>query len=137
VVQKTDSYIVVLFDGVCNLCNGAVQFLIRRDHKGVFRFASLQSEHAQALLKGYQLKSGQFDSIVVVKAGRIYERSDAVMILANALGFPWKLMVVGKVLPRFLRDGLYNFISRNRYRIFGRRESCMIPDPAHKGKFLE
>jgi predicted DCC family thiol-disulfide oxidoreductase YuxK len=137
VVQKTDSNIVVLFDGVCNLCNGAVQFLIRRDHKGVFRFASLQSGPAQVLLKGHQLKSGQFDSIVVVKAGQVYERSDAVMILANALGFPWKLMVAGKVLPRFLRDGLYNFISRNRYRIFGRRESCMIPDPAHKGKFLE
>ena len=136
-VQKTDPDIVVLFDGVCNLCNGAVQFLIRRDRKDVFRFASLQSEPAQSLLKGHQLKSDQFDSIVVVKAGRVYERSDAVMILADALGFPWKLMVAGKVLPRFLRDGLYNFIARNRYRIFGRRESCMIPDPALKQKFLE
>ena len=136
-VQKIDSKIVVLFDGVCNLCNGAVQYLIRRDRKNVFRFASLQSEPARALLQGYQFSSGQFDSIIVVKSGRVYERSDAVMILASALGFPWKVMVAGKVLPRLVRDGLYNLIARNRYRIFGRRESCMIPDPALKDKFLE
>ena len=135
-VRKTDSRVVVLFDGVCNLCNGAVQFLIKRDRRNVFRFASLQSEPAQTLLKGHQLEFDQFDSLVVIKEGRVYERSDAVMILAHSLGYPWKLIVAGRVLPRFLRDGLYNLIARNRYRIFGRTESCMIPDPALKERFL-
>jgi predicted DCC family thiol-disulfide oxidoreductase YuxK len=110
--------------------------LIKRDRRNVFRFASLQSEPAQTLLKRHQLEFDQFDSIVVIKEGRVYERSDAVMILAHSLGYPWKLIAAGKVLPRFLRDGLYNLIARYRYRIFGRTESCMIPDPALKERFL-
>ena len=135
-VRKTDSNIVVLFDGVCNLCNGAVQFLIRRDRNNIFKFAALQSDPAHALLKGYRVKANQFDSIVIVKEGRVYERSDAVLILASALGFPWNLVIAGKVFPRWIRDGIYNFIARNRYRIFGRRESCMVPNAALKEKFL-
>lgn len=135
-MTKTDGHVVVLFDGVCNLCNGAVQFLIRRDDDDVFRFASLQSETAQTLLRSFNLNTENFDSIVVIRQGRVYERGDAALVIASALGWPWKVMLAGKILPRLLRDGLYNLIARNRYRIFGRRDECMLPDPALKAKFL-
>lgn len=127
---------IILFDGVCNLCNGAVQFIIKRDPNAYFRFAALQSETGQRLFKEAGLLSNQLDTIVLLEDGRAYMRSDAALRIARRLQQPWPLWYGARVLPRVLRDGLYNLIARYRYRLFGKQESCMIPTPALKARFL-
>jgi predicted DCC family thiol-disulfide oxidoreductase YuxK len=130
----------VLFDGVCNLCNGFVQFVIRHDARGIFRFAALQSEAGQALLAAHgqaQTAIGADpNSVILVTEGRVYTHSSAVLRIAGLLGGGWRLLGVGWVLPRPWRDALYRYIARNRYRWFGRQESCMLPTPALKARFL-
>lgn len=127
---------VVLFDGVCNLCNGAVQFLLRRDRNRRFRFAALQSAAGQALLRQHGIATAAPETIVVVEAGRARVRSGAALLLARRLPWPWPLLAVFLACPRPLRDALYGFIARNRYRWFGRRESCMLPTPETADRFL-
>lgn len=129
---------VVLFDGVCNLCNGVVQFLIDHDPKAKLRFASLQSEAGRKLLLEHGMKApeGDPDSIVFVVGGRAYAHSTAVLRIALALGGLWSVLAVGYVLPRFLRDALYRFIARHRYSWFGREESCRVPTPELRARFL-
>lgn len=128
---------LVLFDGVCNLCNGAVQFVIRRDRKGIFRFASLQSQVGERIVK--QLRPGTRDlySIIFLKEGRVYDRSTAALEIARLLGPPWSLFYVFRIVPRFLRDAIYNLIARYRYRLFGKKDECMIPTPELRARFLE
>ena len=131
----------ILFDGVCNLCNGFVQFVIRHDAAGHFRFAALQSEAAQALLAAYSqplTPSTLADpaSVVLVADGRVYTHSAAVLRIAGQLGGIWRLAAVGWLLPRRWRDAMYRYIARNRYRWFGRQESCMLPTPELRGRFL-
>lgn len=128
--------IVVLFDGVCNLCNGAVQFIIRRDKRGRFCFASLQSDVGQGLLRGHGVAPHGLYSMIVVEDGVLYERSDAALRIARRLPGLWPVLGVFGVLPRRMRDGLYNFVAKNRYRWFGKRDVCMMPDPALRGRFL-
>ena len=131
---------IIFFDGVCNLCNGFVQFVIRHDPKQHFRFAALQSEAAQALLAGQGVTSAMLgtepDSVLVLSGGRLYSHSTAVLRIARGLGGVWQLAGVGWVLPRPWRDALYRFVARNRYRWFGRQESCMLPTPELKSRFL-
>ena len=129
---------VILFDGVCNLCNATVQFIIDRDPAARFRFASLQSEAAARLLRahGREPPRGDPDSVVLVVGGRLHEHSDAALRIARGLGLPWSLAALGLVLPRALRDGLYRFVARHRYRWFGREESCRVPTPALRARFL-
>jgi predicted DCC family thiol-disulfide oxidoreductase YuxK len=134
--RKTDQKVIVLFDGICNLCNGAVRFLIQRDKRNIFLFASLQSDAAQQLLKKYGLNPDAFDSIVVIDQGNVYERSDAALKIASYLGRFWSWLVIFKILPRFFRDGVYNIVARTRYRVFGKRAECMIPTPELKDRFL-
>lgn len=131
----------ILFDGVCNLCHGFVQFVIRHDPTGHFRFAALQSEAGQALLAvhGQPLSTTTLadpDSVVLVAANRLYTRSTAVLHIAWQLGGIWRLAVVGWLLPRPWRDALYRYVARHRYRWFGRQESCMLPTPELRGRFL-
>lgn len=130
---------IVLFDGVCNLCNGTVNFLIKRDKKDLFRFASLQSETGQALLRERNIDPLSEDSIVLVEPGiAYYLRSDAALEIAESLGFPWKMLGVFKiVLPRTIRDHIYDLIAKNRYRWFGKQDQCALPSPSLKVKFLE
>ena len=127
---------IVLFDGVCNLCNGAVQFIIKRDPSSKFLFASLQSEYGQSQLLKFGLDISKLHSIIVVENGKIYERSDAVLRIASRLSRPWPLISVFKILPRFLRDWVYDLVSKNRYRMFGMKNSCMIPTPELKARFV-
>ena len=128
---------IILFDGVCNLCNGFVQFIIRHDPAGRFRFAALQSEAGQALLVAHGLAPvAEPESVLLFSGGRLYSHSTAVLGIARGLGWPWRLAGVGKVLPRAWRDALYRFVARHRYRWFGRQESCMLPTPALKSRFL-
>ncbi len=130
--------LIVLFDGVCNLCNGTVQFIIDRDPGGRFRFASLQSEAGARVLRehGRGPIVGDPDSIILIERGTLYEHSGAALRIARALGLPWSLAVLGFALPRFVRDALYRLIARNRYRWFGREESCRVPTPALRARFL-
>ena len=129
--------VLILFDGVCNLCNGLVQFIIRRDAKGKFKFASLQSEVGRSLLKQFNIDPDLLHSIVVIDNGVAFQRSDAVLRIANYLGGRWKILAAFKILPKFFRDGCYNVVAANRYRIFGKQDSCMIPTPELKDRFVE
>lgn len=127
---------VILFDGVCNLCNGSVQYVIRHDKQGLFRFASLQSESGQKLLQQYQLPESDFTSFVLVENGKAYTRSTAALKVAKKLSGIIKLLYGFIIVPAFIRDAVYNVISTNRYKWFGKQDSCMIPTPELKERFL-
>ncbi len=127
---------IIFFDGVCNLCNSAVNFIIKHDKGNVFYFASLQSDVAREVL-GENFPTGErFHTIIYSHDSRLYYRSEAVLRIARKLGFPFSLAYVFIVLPDPLRDVLYRFISHNRYRWFGKKDQCMIPRPEVKNKFL-
>lgn len=127
---------VILFDGVCNFCNSVVNFTIRQDKKGVFRFAALQLPAGQALLKKYELPTHSFDSFILIDKGKAYKSSTAGLKLYGMLPWYWKWTQVFWIVPRFLRDAVYNTIARNRYKWFGRQEQCMVPTPQLKSRFL-
>ncbi len=127
---------VLLFDGVCNLCNGSVQWVLLHDRKAQFRFAALQSETGQALLRQFGLDPAQLDTVVLVDGDRVFLRSDAPLEVARRLGGGWALLYAFKVLPRPLRNAVYDWVARNRYRWFGRQEACMLPRPEWKGRFV-
>jgi predicted DCC family thiol-disulfide oxidoreductase YuxK len=129
--------IYVLFDGVCNLCNGAVQFIIKRDTAYHFLFASLQSEFAKSQLIKFGLDPESLHSIVVVANGHIYQRSEALLKIGERMQGSWWWFWILRILPTFLADGMYNLIARNRYKIFGKRQNCMLPSPLTKARFIE
>jgi len=128
----------ILFDGICNLCNGFVQFIIKHDPAGRYQFASLQSEVGQALLAQYGVKAATTnpESVLLVTKGRVYSHSTAVLHILRGLGGAWSLLYAGMLFPRFIRDGAYRFVARNRYRWFGREEACMLPTPELAQRFL-
>ncbi len=131
---------VVLFDGVCNLCTRAVQFIIKRDPKGYFRFAALQSDYAQALLREHNLNiqlDGRDDTVALIQDGRVYTHSDAGLRIARHLSGPVRLAALLIVVPRFIRDTVYRFIARHRYRLFGSQETCWMPTPELRARFLD
>lgn len=127
---------IVLFDGVCNLCNGSVQLIIRHDPRARFRFASLQSPVGERLLGELGIDPKVIDSIIVVEDGRGYQESDAVLRIARGLGGPWKALGIFRLIPKLLRDRAYRLIARNRYRWFGKMEACWVPTPELRGRFL-
>ncbi len=127
---------LVLFDGVCNLCNASIMFIIGRDPAERFRFASLQSEFGQAQIRHFQLTDAVLDSLVLVEYDRCYTRSRAALRIARHLTWPWKLLDGLIILPAPLRDALYDWIARNRYRWFGRSETCQLPTPELSRRFL-
>jgi predicted DCC family thiol-disulfide oxidoreductase YuxK len=127
---------ILLFDGVCNLCNASVQWVLLHDKKGVFRFAAQQSEAGQELLKRHGRHTSTFDSVVLVDGDRIYIQSDAAIEVAVRLGGIWRLMGIFKIVPKVVRNGIYDWIARNRFRWFGKREQCMLPRPEWKERFL-
>jgi predicted DCC family thiol-disulfide oxidoreductase YuxK len=142
IVSQIPSNPIVLYDGVCGLCNRLVQFLLKRDHHDRFRFASLQSEFADTLLKRHGQDSRDLDTFYAVidygqPGEQLLSRSDGILFVVTQLGGIWKLASVGRVLPKFLRDVIYGVVARNRYRVFGKYESCMLPDPQHRHKFLD
>lgn len=136
VFQKEDAALV-LFDGVCNLCNGTVNFIIDRDPEGIFRFAPLQSDIAQESLDAIEGVDGEDASIVLLEGDKAYVRSTAALRIARRLSGPWSLLYGAILLPRRLRDAVYDWIARNRYHWFGRREQCRVPTPGLKDRFLE
>ncbi len=127
---------VILFDGVCNLCNGAVNFVIDRDPDARFKLAALQSEPGRALAARCGIDADALDSIVLVERGRCYTRSAAALRIARGLGGAWPLLAALEAVPAPLRDRIYAWVAANRYRWFGRRESCRVPTPELRGRFL-
>lgn len=121
---------------MCNLCNASVQWILKRDRQEQFRFAALQSAVGQQLLQRHGLASENFDTVVLVQGERIFLRSDAALQIVRHIGGLWAFFYVFKIVPRPLRDAVYNFVARNRYRWFGRREACMLPRPEWEGRFL-
>ena len=127
---------VILFDGVCNLCNGFVQFVVRNDRKGKFKFASLQSEFSQRELSTWNIDHQQISTVILLDGGRIYSKSTAALKILRKLDGFWPLLFVFIVVPKFLRDAVYNTVAKNRYKWFGKKESCMLPTPELKDRFL-
>lgn len=127
---------VILFDGVCNFCNAAVNFVIRHDRRDHFRFAPLQSEAGRALQMEYGVDAGALSTFVLVENGKAYGRSTAALKVARRLGFPMNMTYAFIIVPRAIRDMAYNFVARNRYKWFGKKEVCMVPDERVRRKFL-
>ncbi len=136
-IDPLKSESLILFDGFCNLCSSSVQFIIKRDATARFKFASLQSPVGQSQLKRFNLPVNQFYSIVLIQDGVARQRSDAALQIARHLDGLWPALSILRFIPRFVRDGVYDFISRNRYSWFGKKDSCMIPTPDLKSRFLE
>ena len=129
---------IILFDVVCNLCNGAVQWIIRRDKSDVFRFASLQSEVGRELTRSRQIDTDRVDSIILIDPGvAYYIKSDAALEIARDLKGYSLLPVLFGWIPKGVRDGIYDLVARNRYRLFGKKQECMVPTADLKSRFLE
>jgi predicted DCC family thiol-disulfide oxidoreductase YuxK len=126
---------IILFDGVCNLCNSSVQFIIKRDPQVYFYFASLQSEYGKQYISKFELDSN-LDSIILIENGKAYVQSTAALRVCKQLSSPWKLLAISLIIPVPIRNLLYKFIAKNRYKWFGKREMCMIPTPAQRKRFL-
>lgn len=125
---------IILFDGVCNLCNWSVQFIIKRDPKKQFSFASLQSDVGKGLLEKHHLSD--VNSVVLIKKNKCYLESNAALEICRHLSHGWKLLTIFKIIPSFIRDPLYRYIARNRYKWFGKQDSCMLPTEDMKKRFL-
>jgi len=126
---------IIFFDGICNLCNASVQFVIKRDKKKQFLFASLQSDVAKNILlqKKYEIN---LDTIVLLKKDHIYQKSDAALMILKELGFPYNLFYGFKIIPKFIRDFVYDVIAKYRYQWFGKRATCMVPTKENKERFI-
>lgn len=133
---ETAKYII-LFDGVCNLCTGSVQFVLKRDKRKEFLFGSLQGDAGQGYLKKYNLPSTTFNSFLLIDGEKIYTRSTAALRTAKHLGGGWSLLYGFMIVPKFIRDAVYNLIAKNRYRWFGKKEACWLPTPELRSRFLE
>jgi len=127
---------IVLFDGMCNLCNGAVRFIIARDKQRYFRFASLQSACGQRLLQSDEVDKRRLDTIVLVQCNRVYTKSTAALQIVRHLNLPWRLFSVLFIIPKPLRDALYDWIAFNRYRWFGQRDVCLVPTLDIQARFV-
>lgn len=128
---------IILFDGVCNFCNFWINFVIRYDSKNLFLFSPLQSKSGQEILKQFNLSTTDFNTFILVEGNQYSTKSDAVLKIAANLKGISRILVIGKIFPKFIRDYLYDLIAKNRYKLFGKREFCRIPTPEEKIKFLE
>jgi predicted DCC family thiol-disulfide oxidoreductase YuxK len=127
---------IVLFDGICNLCTGSVLFILKHDREAVFRFASLQSTAGREILGLCGMPAGYAESILYIEDGQLYTKSEAALRIARRLDGLWPGLAILRILPASLRDELYDWIARNRYEIFGKRRSCMVPTAALAARFL-
>ena len=135
-MNATNEHKVILFDGVCNLCNGAVTFIIKRDPKNKFKFAALQSDIGQILTAQHGIDTAKTDSIILVENNSVYIKSTAALRIARQMSGAYPLLYGFIIFPAFFRNWVYDWIAKNRYKWFGSKESCMIPTPELKSKFL-
>jgi predicted DCC family thiol-disulfide oxidoreductase YuxK len=130
------TYQVVLFDGVCNFCNHSINFVIKRDRKNLLKFAALQSEAGLQLMEQYGLSATNLQSFIFIEKGKAFDKSTAALKVCKYLGAAWPLCYGFIIVPKVIRDGLYNFVAKNRYKWFGKQNECMVPTPAVRAKFL-
>ena len=135
-MDKKDHKTIILFDGICNLCNGAVQFLLKREKQEQFVFASLQSDAAKYILLQYNVKKISMDSILFIEDGQIYQKSTAVLKISKYLNWPWTMVSVFRLLPLRFRDKMYDLIAKHRYSWFGKKDTCMMAIPKYKNRFI-
>ncbi len=129
---------IVLYDGVCNLCDGAIRFILPRDTRGNLRFASLQGEFARAILTRHGIPISEIpESLILVENDRVFLYSDGALRIARNLDWPWRALAGFLLVPRPIRDGIYRWVARNRYRWFGKQETCLLPSAKWKARFLE
>lgn len=128
---------MILYDGVCALCNGAVRWLLEQDRRGEFRFAALQSEYARRELRARGIDPEALDTMYLLADGRVWSRSAAALEIGRRFGGKWRWAArVARVFPRFVRDGIYNWVARRRYRAYGKYEACLVPPEEWRGRFL-
>ena len=127
---------IILFDGVCNLCNGFVQFIIKRDQNAIFKFAALQSDFGQAFLKSQNLNQLELKSVILIEGEKIYTQSKAALKITKYLDGAWKFGYAFIIVPPFIRNGFYKIVSKYRYKWFGKKNQCMIPNAEFKNRFL-
>ena len=135
-MELTENHAVVLFDGVCNLCNGLVNFLVDHDQEAYFKLAALQSDEGKALLEKYGLSSEALDSLILIEEGQVYQRSSAALRIARRFGRAWTLLYALILVPPPVRDRIYDWVAENRYSWFGRRDQCRRPTPELEERFL-
>jgi predicted DCC family thiol-disulfide oxidoreductase YuxK len=135
-MNETRESAIILFDGVCNFCNGSVNFIIDRDPTGYFKFAPLQSEIGEQLLKEHGIDKTQTDSVVLIENDTVYTYSTAALRVARKLSGAWNWLYGFTVVPKFIRDFAYKLFAKNRYRMFGKQEACMLPTPEIRARFL-
>lgn len=135
--MNTDNNPVVFFDGVCNFCNASVNFIIDRDKRNRFRFAALQSDYAHQQLTALGVDPTKMDTVVLLQNGRLYQCSTAALRIAKQLDGLWPLWYVFIIVPPFIRNFFYDIVARNRYRWFGKRDTCRMPTPEERERFLE
>jgi len=135
-MRVQDKFIIVLFDGVCNLCNSAVDFIITRDKKNKFKVGALQEVASKNILKNYQINEEYLDSLVYIHKNQVYYKSRAALEITRNLNGLWPFLYIFIIIPSFLRNPIYNWIARNRYKWFGKKETCRLPTHEEKTKFL-
>jgi len=135
-MKETKNHSIILFDGVCNLCNSSINFVIKRDKNDVFKFGALQEEPGISLLKKYGINTLDTDSIILIENGKAYIKSTAALKVAKKLSAAWPLLYGFIIIPTFIRNWVYNYVAKNRYKWYGKKDSCMIPTPALREKFL-
>jgi predicted DCC family thiol-disulfide oxidoreductase YuxK len=135
-MNKVKNHKIILFDGVCNLCNGSAIFIINHDHKDLFRFTALQSDTGKELIDKFKINTSKTDSIILIDGEKNFTKSTAALKIAKHLSGGYPLLYGFMIVPNFMRNWVYDIIARNRYRWFGKKESCMIPTPELKQKFL-
>lgn len=128
---------IILFDGVCNLCNASIHFVIDRDKQKYFRYASLQSNTGETYLKKFGMPANVFNSIVLVEGDKFYTRSTAALRIAKKMDGAWPILYAFIIIPPFIRNAVYDYIAKNRYKWFGKEETCRIPTPELKSLFLD
>ncbi len=136
-IQEVEKHPIILFDGVCNLCNSSVQFVIRHDPQRHFRFASLQSDFGQSVLTKFDLPTNSLQSFILLENNKIDTKSTAALKVARRLSKGWNLLYVFIIVPAFIRDAVYQVFAKNRYKWFGKKESCWIPSPALQHLFID
>ncbi len=134
--SKHQLYDLILFDGVCNFCNSSINFVIDHDTQKRFKFASLQSEVGQQYLAQFSRNKKDFDSVLLIKNGQLFEKSDAALHIAHHLDGVWRRLYFLRWIPRTVRDIIYDLIAKNRYRIFGKSDACRLPNPELRERFL-
>ena len=136
-IDESDDHPILLFDGVCNLCNGSIQFIIPRDPGGTLRFAPLQSDLGQTVRESTGLSTDDLETVVLVDDGMAYTKSDAAIRVGEHLGGVYRLLSLGRLLPRSFRDRIYDVVAENRYDWFGKKDQCMVPDDDVSDRFIE